>query len=250
MLEEFLEDDRERLEASLFEISLFDLIEDLLGDYESLKRYAQALSQFTGRSMSTELSSIKNELSSLMEKLSKEEILFTQTIDPSVVSPILKNRYLPAISEISKKIREVKVMMSSELEVIINTILEIAKYCDDDTTLISFLSAQLRSMLEKAELIPPELLVSAAELLVKHIPQESSLERVMKEIENIKVALQEFSTDLSEHNKERMRDSLETLNRVEFVVRRFPNLSGAAIKYLDDLKNFLLSEMMKGLSGS
>lgn len=247
MLEEFLDIGHDKLETSLFEISLFDLIEDLLNEYESLKRSAQSLSQFTGKNISAELSSIKSELSSLMGKLSKEEILFTQAIDPSVVSPILKNRYLPLISEIAKKLKEVKVTMSSELEALINTVLEIAKYCDDDSTLISFLSAQLRSMLERSELISPELLISTVELLVKHIPQESSPEKVIKEVGNIRVALQEFSADLSDHNKERMGDSLETLSRVEFVIRRFPNLSGAAIKYLENLKGILFDEMMKGL---
>ncbi|RDD52939.1 MAG: hypothetical protein BA066_07030 [Candidatus Korarchaeota archaeon NZ13-K] len=248
MLEEFLESGYEKLEASLFEISMYEMIEELLSEYESLDRYQKSLAQLLSKGTTAELKAIRSEISSLVERLSREEILYSYTMDPSVVSPILRNRYQPLITEIMKKIKEMKVRASNELEAFINTILEVVGYCEDTTASLSFLSGQLRSMLGRMELVPPELLISTLELVVKHVPQEGAPERVFKEIRDLRAALAELSSDLSEENKERMRHALDTLNNVEVVVRRFPGLSGASLKYLEEFKGRLLDEMMRGLS--
>ncbi|MEM0036628.1 MAG: hypothetical protein QXU23_02820 [Candidatus Korarchaeum sp.] len=249
MLEEFLESGYDKLEASLFEISMYEMLEDLMSEYESLKRYQRSLTQFLDRDPSAELNAIRSEISSLVEKLSKEEILYSRTMDPSVVSPILRNRYQPAFTELMKRLKEIKVRISNDLEMFINVLLEIVKYCEDDTASISFLSGQLKSILGRMELIPPELLISTLELLVKHVPQEGSPERVLKEISDLKIALKEFSSDLSEENKERIRYTFDTLDKVGSVVRKFPGLSGASLKYLEGLKGKLLDEVMRGLGG-
>jgi hypothetical protein len=247
MLEEFFEGEFERLEASLFEISMYEVIEDIVNEYRFTERLLKASLQFLDGEVLTELNSIKKDISMLVDKLSKEEVLYSKAIDPSVVSPILKNRYQPLVNEIMKGLKEIKVRSLSELEMYINTLIEVVKYCEDCLSAV-FLSGQLKGMIGKVELLSPELLASTIELLVKHIPQEGSPERVIKEIGNMRVALREFFTDLKEEDRERIRSALDTLDRVKFLVERFPGLSGASIRYLEDLKRKLFDEVMSGLS--
>jgi hypothetical protein len=248
MLEEFFDGEFERLEASLFEISMYEMIEDIVNEYKFTERLLKASLQFLDGEILAEFNSIKKDISALMDKLSKEEVLYSQAIDPSVVSPILKNRYQPVVNEIMKRLKEIKVRSLSELEIYINTLIEIVRYCEDDCLSAEFLSGQLRSMIGKVELLPPELLTSTIELLIKHIPQEGSPERVIKEIGNMRVALREFFTDLGEEDRERIRSALDTLDRVKFLVEKFPGLSGASIRYLEGLKRKLFDEVMSGLS--
>jgi hypothetical protein len=131
----------------------------------------------------------------------------------------------------------------------INTLIEVVKYCEDCLSAV-FLSGQLKGMMGKVELLPPELLASTIELIVRHIPQEGSPERVIKEIGNMRAALREFFADLNEEDRERIRSALDTLDRVKSLVERFPGLSGASIRYLEDLKRKLFDEVMSGLSKS
>jgi len=248
MLEGFVGEGHEKLEAALLEISMYDTIEELLSEYESLNRYREALSRLLSSEILSELKAIRIEISSLIERISREEILHSRTMDPSVVSPIIRNRYQPAITEIMKRIREAKVRVSNDLEAFINTVLEIIRHSKQADALLPFLSSQLRGMLERIELVPPELPISTLELLVRHVPHEGSPEIVFKEIRDLRTALAELSPDLSEENRERVMHALNTLDYVEIVVRRFPGLSGASLKYLEELKGRLLDDLMRSLS--
>lgn len=236
MLERYLEEEAaKRLEMKLLILSLYEDVYNLVNGLRRADKLIKASSKLLRGSFGRELNDLERDTSMLINSMSK---LLGGSMDdvPRREDVRLIRDHL---SKVNKKVNELLSKVEEEIELSTSVIGEVLRRIPETGTEIKFLASRIEEAPAKIDYMPSNYLEMLIDLVSDLLPPyEGSVKPIEDKLDEIGSLLREFHSDLGDKAlSEGIRDLIETVSYLRFLVGRFKQLAPGVIRYLDELKS-------------
>ncbi len=236
MLERYLEEDEaKKLEMKLLTLSLYEDVYYMVNDLRRADSLLKASSPLLRRSFDRELNDLEREVSLLVNEMSK--VLNRSDDQPPKREELRRLR--DDIRRMRNRIGDLLTQIGREIELATSVLGEVLRRMPDAGAEIRFLAARVNEAPAKLSYMPSNYLEMLMELMRDILPPyDGDVERIAEKLDEIGEVLREVYSDFEEKEiANKIKDLMEILGYLRFLVGKYRQLAPGVAKYLDELRS-------------
>ncbi len=236
MLERYLEEDEAReLEMKLLVLSLYEDVYYMVNDLRRADSLLKASSPLLRKSFDRKLNELEREVSLLINGMSK-------ALDSPAGKPPKREelrRLRDDIRRMRNGIGDLLTEIGREIELATSVLGEVLRRMPEAGAEIRFLAARVNEAPAKLGYMPSNYLEMLVDLMRDLLPPyDGDVEPIADKLDEIGEVLREVYSDLEEKEiAGKVKDLMEILGYLRFLVGKYRQLTPGVARYLDELKS-------------
>ncbi len=235
MLERYLEEDEAReLEMKLLTLSLYEDVYYMVNDLRRADSLLKASSPLLRRSFDRELNELEREVSLLVNGMSR---MLGGSIDELPKREDMR-KIKDDIRRMRGKIGDLLTRIQREVELATSVLGEVLRRMPDAGAEIRFLAARVNEAPAKLSYMPSNYLEMLVDLMKNMLPPyDGDVEPIADKLDEIGEVLREVYSDFEEREiANKIKDLMEVLGYLRFLVGKYRQLAPGVARYLDELR--------------
>ncbi len=236
MLERYLgEEEAKGLEMRLLILSLYEDVYHMVNDLRRADSLLKASSPLLRRSFDRRLNELEREVSLLVNGMSK--VLGGPSDEPPKREEIRKIR--DDIRRMRNGIGDLLSQIEREVELATSVLGEVLRRMPDAGAEVRFLAARVNEAPAKLSYMPSNYLEMLVDLMRDLLPPyDGDMEAVARKLDEIGEVLREIFSDLEEREVAgKVKDLMEILGYLRFLVGKYRQLTPGVVRYLEELRS-------------
>ncbi len=236
MLERYLEEDEaKRLEMKLLILSLYEDVYYMVNDLRRADSLLKASSPLLKKSFDRELNELEREVSLLINGMSK--VLGRSDEEPPKREEMRRLR--DDIRRMRNRIGDLLSQVEREIELATSVLGEVLRRMPDAGAEIRFLAARVNEAPAKLSYMPSNYLEMLVDLMRDMLPPyDGDVEPIADKLDEIGEVLREVYSDFEEKEiANKIKDLMEILGYLRFLVGKYRQLAPGVARYLDELRS-------------
>ncbi|GEM_PF-3200808 len=236
MLERYLEEDEaKRLEMKLLILSLYEDVYYVVNDLRRADSLLKASSPLLRRSFDRELNELEREVSLLINGMSR----VLDRAEGELPKREEMRRLREDIRRMRNRIGDLLTQIEREIELATSVLGEVLRRMPDAGAEIRFLAARVNEAPAKLSYMPSNYLEMLVDLMRDMLPPyDGDVESIADKLDEIGEVLREVYSDFEEREiANKIKDLMEILGYLRFLVGKYRQLAPGVARYLDELRS-------------